>query len=103
MDNDGPIDYGYLIEHQGTLDIGSDHYVRFLTELRGGESVGLNLIHPRPHGEGYCMGPIFWASKVSQSNQWLLHSMSPLHVKPSLSCPRCGDHGFIRDGVWCPA
>lgn len=32
-----------------------------------------------------------------------LVSEDPLHVEPSILCPECGDHGYIRDGQWVPA
>lgn len=32
-----------------------------------------------------------------------LVSRDPLHVEPSILCPVCGDHGFIREGRWVPA
>jgi hypothetical protein len=32
-----------------------------------------------------------------------LVSEDPLHVEPSILCPECGDHGFIRDGKWISA
>jgi hypothetical protein len=34
---------------------------------------------------------------------WTVVSESPLTLSPSLLCPRCGHHGFIRDGKWVPA
>jgi hypothetical protein len=26
----------------------------------------------------------------------------PLHIEASILCRACGDHGWIRDGVWVP-
>lgn len=34
---------------------------------------------------------------------WRLHSEEPLTLSPSLLCPFCGHHGFIRDGLWVSA
>jgi hypothetical protein len=34
---------------------------------------------------------------------WQLVSDDPLTLSPSLLCGRCGDHGFVREGVWVPA
>ncbi len=27
----------------------------------------------------------------------------PLTISPSILCPDCGDHGFVRDGTWVSA
>lgn len=32
-----------------------------------------------------------------------LVSEDPLHIEPSILCTACGDHGFIRGGVWANA
>ena len=34
---------------------------------------------------------------------WQVQSWEPLTLSPSLLCPLCGDHGFIREGRWVPA
>jgi hypothetical protein len=34
---------------------------------------------------------------------WYLKNESPLTISPSLLCPHCQHHGFIRDGHWVPA
>ena len=30
-------------------------------------------------------------------------SREPLTIEPSIHCPDCGTHGFIRNGRWVPA
>ena len=32
----------------------------------------------------------------------VIESLDPLTVSPSILCPDCGLHGFIRSGVWVP-
>jgi hypothetical protein len=34
---------------------------------------------------------------------WRLECASPLTLSPSLLCPICHHHGFVRDGKWVPA
>lgn len=34
---------------------------------------------------------------------WTLEIEEPLTLSPSLLCTACGDHGFVRLGVWVPA
>lgn len=61
-----------------------------------------NAGHAPPAGE-WCEGSItFWEPEPSGYAVWQLVSLEPLHVEPSILC-NCGDHGFIRDSVWCPA
>ena len=35
--------------------------------------------------------------------RWQVQTWEPLTLTPSLVCPLCGDHGFIRDSTWIPA
>ncbi len=37
------------------------------------------------------------------AHHWQLVSEEPLTVSPSLLCPLCKHHGFIRGGKWIPA
>lgn len=34
---------------------------------------------------------------------WDLISEDPIHIEPSLLCRACGDHGFVRNGLWVAA
>lgn len=34
---------------------------------------------------------------------WTIVKREPLTLSPSLLCPLCGHHGFIREGRWVPA
>lgn len=34
---------------------------------------------------------------------WTVVSKDPLTISPSILCPACGTHGFIRAGKWVPA
>ncbi len=43
-------------------------------------------LHVGPHGDGH-----------------RIVSRDPWHIEPSILCPDCGTHGFVRDGVWTPA
>jgi hypothetical protein len=52
-----------------------------------------------------------WCSKASFGERWRakgtddheLISADPLHLEPSLLCPDCGLHGFVRNGEWIAA
>jgi hypothetical protein len=79
-----------------------------------GELLGLAYWHwhksPRnPSSEG-CLLEAFIALDTPQgtalsteSARWHLDAESPLTISPSLLCPGCGHHGFIRGGKWVPA
>lgn len=34
---------------------------------------------------------------------WTVETEDPLTLSPSILCPECGHHGFIRAGRWVPA
>lgn len=64
--------------------------------------------HPRPDGAGQCSG----SGRILDPGQarpndgrayWTLESADPLTLSPSLLCRTCGDHGWVRDGLWVPA
>lgn len=104
------------------LDLGHDHYGIFFgwypdrelnphtAHLPDVERYGLEIIHPSadPARLGKpCAGYITFAGPVQQEiapNQatWDVLSWSPLTLSPSVLCS-CGDHGYIRNGVWVPA
>ena len=44
-------------------------------------------------------GPYVGTASFSPGSHCLL-SEEPLTITPSLVCPECGDHGWIRDGAW---
>lgn len=54
---------------------------------------------------------VFWWHLCNEkpSNMWIdvssgqkhtLVSSNPLHIEPSILCPNCGLHGYVRNGVW---
>lgn len=84
------------------------------------EKWGAFIRHTKPDGES-CEAAIQfdgeWQRKVHAINSkdatdqgrtplpyvaWKVESWEPLTISPSLLCG-CGDHGFIRNGVWVPA
>lgn len=68
-----------------------------------------------PPMEGYPATDIMWMHTckggrhqlaridVTSGNFHTLVSREPLHIEPSILCPVCGDHGFIREGKWVVA
>lgn len=84
---------------EDAVDLGSGHWARFT--VRGGARVGFFHVHPAagggriPEGEP-CAGSVTFAGPEAR---WILHSLDPLHVEPSILCS-CGRHGFVRGGKW---
>jgi hypothetical protein len=105
------------------IDLGSDHWLRWiewepdpelnpqyadLPERGPGEHHGCIVRHrPGPvtpnQGREWCEGGITFdtprAHRGGFDPLWQVHSWDPLTVSPSLLC-ECGDHGYIRDGLW---
>lgn len=68
-------------------------------------SVFVGLMENHRNGDQWCGGWVGFTN-VAGSHEHSVHelvSADPLTVAPSLLCRRCGRHGFIRDGQWCPA
>ena len=80
------------------------------------ERVGAQVYHRRRDGR-MCVGAIHFDTPGSPftnaRNAWHVVTWEPLTVEPSLLCKMplrfidgsqgtCGDHGFIRAGVWVP-
>lgn len=111
------------------LDLGHDHFLRFMTwapddlpqnrELYlvplGGsmpriEKAGAMVRHPRGghldgwDDDGWCHGGITFEIEGSplKGPRWVVKSWEPLTLSPSLGCS-CGDHGWVKEGLWVPA
>lgn len=110
-------------------DIGHEHYVsyfawkpddlpanreRYGTPLPRVERAGLIIRHrsqkkdsPYSDAAGWCHGAIHFDIPEmflmrDKGPWWKVEQWEPLTLSPSLLC-RCGDHGYIRNGVWVPA
>lgn len=88
------------------LDIGHGHTLH-LSYYRE-EVAGCSVAHRRPDNGLNCSGWIAfegraWARSFGDTiATWKVESEQPLTLSPSLLCRGCGDHGFVRDGKWCP-
>ena len=66
------------------------------------EAVAGLIVHEKagmPHG--YCGGSITFDEGYGPP-VWTVESWSPMTLRPSLLC-HCGDHGWIRNGLWVRA
>ncbi len=62
--------------------------------------IGIAEFHRADVTGGWCGGYVYWSGPEARHD---LVSFDPLTIAPSLLCPTCGSHGFIRDGSWVPA
>ena len=80
-------------------DLGDgNHRWSWLMEASGG---GRNIMWGHQCVDGRYN--LSWIDLVSGTKHRLV-SEDPLHLEPSILCPAgCGDHGYVRDGVWVTA
>jgi len=74
-----------------------------------GDLLGILEYHPKPDGGEHCAGFVPFAGYGDHGDrpQWQVLSLDPLHLEPSILCSPdkggCGNHGWIRDGMWVEA
>ena len=56
--------------------------------------------HPCDRGE---RGVVIAAPALRLDDGHTIVNRDPLTISPSILCPDCGTHGFIREGRWVPA
>lgn len=90
------------------IDIGHGVGIRFMA-WHEHERAGITERHPTPDGTdgGIHFGGVLFdlpgvAEAFPNSARWTVESWDPLTLSPSLLCPQCGHHGWIRDGKWVP-
>lgn len=103
------------------IDIGHNHTMKFFSwapddlpanrerfgvPLPNVPRAGLTVSH-LDKGGNECMSGIWFdlpeLKVMDERHRWKVESWEPLTISPSLLCMRCGDHGFIRSGLWVPA
>lgn len=82
--------------------IGQDEYAAWVLRGDTGQRTGLLTWHWDANAGHWCGGWIGFTNVEGhpERSKHELVSEDPLTVSPSLLCPRCGHHGFIRDGRW---
>lgn len=91
------------------IDLGDGHTFSFVG--RHGESADLKwgaiVTHKdKRNPELECQGGYITfdgsrqRAKEPDAPKWTVISYDPITLDPSLSCSVCGDHGWIRNGVW---
>lgn len=91
---------------RGWTDISPDQDLsRLIRPVRHeGEPYGWIEAH-RDRAGKWCTGVLQRRDKTARTDRptWRVLSEDPLTLDPSVKCTRCGNHGWIRDGVWVPA
>ena len=86
-------------------DIG--HGVRIRRAYMDGVLCGVDYQHPSTNancnnGDRGDYVPV-GTDALTIAHHWKLESETPLTLTPSLLCPVCHHHGYIREGKWVPA
>lgn len=101
-----------------TLELGSGHTLRFADwdpDIRLNTSLKdiadqlparvCAIVTHRKSDGAFCEGAIFFDVPLarihfsSHKSFWMVDCWDPLTLSPSLLC-HCGDHGFIKNGIW---
>jgi hypothetical protein len=109
----------YVRERAADVDLGLDHRLFYCQwapdrdlnpQYEGVPDVARYaaiIEHLNPAGEP-CAGCVTFDGDVARQiepptrHMWQVEQADPLTISPSVLC-QCGDHGFIRDGLWVPA
>jgi hypothetical protein len=89
------------------LDLGHGVELKF-TSWADHDRAGFIESHDRPDGQGRCEGGGMFdlpgvRDAFPERALWTVESWEPLTLSPSLLCRVCGNHGFVRSGIWVPA
>lgn len=91
------------------LDLGDGHFASWVNQGQYPfqQHIGLIVRHLDPTSPtGYCSCAMWFAQPDGdvQRVQWTRTGDDEhLTASPSLGCPNCSDHGFIRNGKWVRA
>lgn len=83
------------------LDLGNGHkgQLRYVDA----ELLGINLTHECTNPHHADVGAWIPLSPTPTAHHWLIESLEPLTISPSVQFTDCGTHGWIRGGLWVPA
>jgi hypothetical protein len=100
---DGTHRFAYLID-TGEGD-GSFRLVAHLEPQDEKLCFGIEEEHSDHHGQGgTCGSYVAWSEHpLLPPTGHFLDSLVPISIDGSLLCTRCGNHGFITDGMWFDA
>jgi len=91
--------------NETVFSIGVDEYADWELERGTGRRIGLHTWHWDQNAGHWCGGWLGFTNvegHIPRSKHELV-SEDPLTVTPSLLCPTCQHHGWIRDGHWVSA
>lgn len=82
--------------------IAPGHLIHVLAFAHYADIRGIITDHQRPDDGQWCAASVWFADRHPPQgvDVWTVEAESPLTLSPSLACPRCSVHGFIRDGKW---
>lgn len=89
-----------------SVDIGHGVVIRFYSN-KGCDKAGVLLYHRHEDG-AVCGGSVTFDVPANDWHKqrgrplWVVESLDPLTLSPSILDPDCGLHGYIRGGRWEP-
>lgn len=83
------------------IDIG--HGVTIEISVEEGTATGLHYSHACDAGMRMRDWIPFSGRMWDTGYSWTVEQDDPITISPSLLCPTCKHHGFIRGGRWVPA
>jgi hypothetical protein len=102
------------INERGRITLDADHEYVWVVDTpdevssasHPADPIGIIQYHRKPNG--WCGGYVYFdqtpnanhPSVVNTEGVWVVNSLEPLDLSPSLLCPTCGDHGYITAGRW---
>lgn len=87
------------------LDLGEGRRLLPICLEDDGPTVGYIEEHPDARDRSQmCAGVVYIAEHPEHGRpRWTVEQADPLTLSPSILCRTCGNHGFVRNGVWVPA
>lgn len=82
---------------KNAIDLGSNTWIVKIEDDKG-NWIGIDEFHYNEKDD-LCCG---WVP-FNGPRAWTVESLDPLTLSPSLLCPRCHHHGWIRNGSWVEA
>jgi hypothetical protein len=82
------------VQQPDTYDLGQGHTLTY--RRVDGALHGAQIDHAGRDGRACRFGWIYFGEPAG----WTLENEDPPTISPSILCTACGDHGFVRAGLW---
>ena len=100
MTGSGPLPEPFLVESGWTDAVVVEHLAGPTYRILFYEDGTARFEHRCDRGE---RGVVICAPALQLGAGHVIEQRDPLTISPSILCPDCGTHGFVRAGRWSPA